>query len=117
MDLPEKCFRYDATALGDLPGFNSRAGRLVLQNWELLPLPLKLCFRFPVSRFDRLIDHFDALLVRLERAFHRVDGELFHIIDGYLEDVLRNFIFIRHVRIAHEPVIGVERDPEFILVV
>src|SRR5882762_3317682 len=81
--------------------------------------PSGLCTRLVnlrVARFEDFVDEIDALLIGKESALHGIDGDLLEIGDRQAERVRRRFEFPSHRRIAHQPVVGVERYPKFLLV-
>src|SRR5580704_17434632 len=69
-----------------------------------------------VSGLQRFVNEGDALVVGEERALHGIDRDFFEVINREAERFGGGFELFRHGGIAHEPVIGVERNPEFLLI-
>ena len=52
-----------------------------------------------------------------ERALHRVDRDLLEVVDAEAERLVSEHQLLRHRRVAHEAVVGVQRHPEVVPVV
>ena len=82
-----------------------------------MPTPSPCRFANPgVTGFDRRIDEIAALLIWQESALHRVNGDLLEIIQSQPKGLRGRCEFLRHACAAHQPVVRVQRDAEFLLV-
>src|SRR5580765_5288998 len=70
-----------------------------------------------VPGLDHVVDQLNAPIVGDERALHRVDRDLLEVVEVQPEHVLSDVEFFRHRRVAHQAVVGVERDAELAAVV
>ncbi len=68
-----------------------------------------------VARLDDFVDESNALVVGKKGAFHGVDGDLLEVVEVQVEGVAGGLEFFGHGRVAHEAVVGVERDAELLL--
>src|SRR5690242_129730 len=64
------------------------------------------------SRFDYGVDEAQPLVEAGERAFHRVDRQPFDIGPAVAELLGQPVEFRAERDLAHEPVVGIHRDPE-----
>ena len=74
--------------------------------------PAVLLPDFLETGFDGLVDDADAFVEIGKCAFHGIDGELFEVGQGEVEEFGGEPGFLAHAGIAHQAVIGVEADAE-----
>src|SRR2546428_444374 len=67
------------------------------------------------ARLDLPVDVREALVVADERALHRVQGELLHVVEGEAEDAREAPELLRQRHVGHEPVVGVHGHAESLL--
>src|SRR5467141_2258068 len=69
-----------------------------------------------ITRLDYGVDEIATLVIGQEGALHRVDSDLFEVLQGQTKSILSCLEFLGHGRVAHQPVVGVQRDPKFLLI-
>src|SRR5579864_1850310 len=69
-----------------------------------------------VPGFDYVVDKIATLSVGQERALHRVYGDLFKVTDGEPKCFRRRREFLAHAGVTHQPVVRIQRYPEFFLI-
>src|SRR5271155_1455641 len=69
-----------------------------------------------ITRLDSGIDEIATFSVRQEGALHRIDRDLLEIIHSQTKSLGCRFEFLRHGCAAHQPVVSVERNAEFLLI-
>ncbi len=65
-----------------------------------------------VPRLDDTVDDRQPLVERQERRFHRVDREPAQVVEVVAESLAQGVHLRGHRGLAHQPVVGVDRDPE-----
>src|SRR5205823_13785807 len=68
-----------------------------------------------ITRLDCGVGDNATLVIRQEGALHQVDSELFEVLQGQTISILSGLEFSGHGRVADQPVVGVQRDAEFLL--
>ena len=69
-----------------------------------------------IARLDSGINEVDTFLVGQKSAFHCVDRDFLKVVQRQSKGVRGGFEFLGHRGVAHQPIIGVQRDAEFFLV-
>src|SRR5260370_12325911 len=69
-----------------------------------------------VTWLDYRVDQIATPVIGKEGALHRVDGDLLKILQGQTKGIASRLEFPGHGRVAHQAVVGVERDAKFLLV-
>ena len=65
-----------------------------------------------VAGLDHLVDQPQPLVERQERRLHRVEGQPLHLAEADPERGVERGELARQGHVAHQPVVGVDRDPE-----
>ncbi len=65
-----------------------------------------------VARLDQAVDDLQPFGERGERTLHRVDRDPFEVVETPAEGVVQLAQLAGHRRVAHQPVVGVDRDAE-----
>src|SRR5258707_14317357 len=71
---------------------------------------------FSVTRLDYGVDQIATPVIGKKGALHCVDGDFLKVLQGQTKSILSSLEFFGHGRVAHQPVVGVQRDAEFLLV-
>src|SRR5580693_4169365 len=71
---------------------------------------------FGVAGLEDVVDEIAALVIGEECAFHGVDGEYFEVVEGQAKGVGGGLEFLGHGGVAHQAVVGIQRDAEFLLI-
>lgn len=78
-----------------------------------------LCFRergadSGVTGLDGGVDEIDTPIIGQEGALHCIDGDLLEVVDRQPVGILSRRELLAHRRVAHQSVIGVERNPKLL---
>src|SRR5260370_28859748 len=71
---------------------------------------------FGVTRFADGIEQIAPPVIGKEGGLHRVDGDLLKVLQGQTKGIASRLEFPGHGGVAHQAVVGVERDAKFLLV-
>src|SRR5882762_3253525 len=69
-----------------------------------------------VTRLDYGVDEIATLVIGQEGALHRVDSDLFEVLQVQTKGIRSGLEFFGHGRVAHQPVVSVEGDAKFLLI-
>src|ERR1700732_756282 len=69
-----------------------------------------------ITRLDYGVNEIATLVIGQEGALHRVDSDLFEVLQGQTKGISSRLEFFGHGRVAHQPVVGVEGDAKFLLI-
>src|SRR6266404_2762100 len=69
-----------------------------------------------VPRLDYGVDEIATLVIGQKGALHRVDSDLFEVLQVQTKGIPSGLEFFGHGRVAHQPVVSVESDTKFLLI-
>ena len=67
-----------------------------------------------VTRLDRGVDKIDTPIIGQEGALHCIDGDLLEVVDRQPVGIRSRRELLAHRSVAHQSVIGVERNPKLL---